>query len=82
MNRELENRHGLRALEGVYEEILQGAARAQEFACKCVFLLMFCNLASFHVCVLFRLRERTFMVVLLKITVFEMGFHRRTNVTS
>ena len=45
----LEYRHGVRALAGVYEEILQGAARAQESTCKCVSQLCFvlCNLAPF-----------------------------------
>ena len=35
VNRKLDNRHGLRALAGLYEEVLEGAAGAQESACKC-----------------------------------------------
>ena len=31
----MDNRHGLRALAGFYEEILEGAAWAQESSCKC-----------------------------------------------
>lgn len=34
-NQKLDNRHGLCALAGFYEEILEGAAWTQESSCKC-----------------------------------------------